>query len=156
MGLEIERKFLIKNDNWKREGLESHKIAQGYLNSNPERTVRVRIQDDKGIITIKGKVEGLTRLEFEYEIPYDEAVEMMALCEGAIISKTRYKIKQDNLIWEIDEFIGDNDGLLVAEIELIDENQTFDKPDWLGEEVSTDVKYYNSSLSTNPYKNWNK
>jgi adenylate cyclase len=154
MGLEIERKFLLKNTDWKSEADEGTLIKQGYLNSHIERTVRVRISNNKGEITIKGKTNNLTRKEFEYQIPLEEAISLIKLCEQPIIEKTRFLIKQGNLKWEIDEFEGDNKGLTVAEIELENESQNFDKPDWIGQEVSQDAKYYNSSLLSNPFKNW--
>jgi adenylate cyclase len=154
MGLEIERKFLLKNTDWKSEADEGTLIKQGYLNSHIERTVRVRISNNKGEITIKGKTNNLTRKEFEYQIPLEEAISLIKLCEQPIIEKTRFLIKQGNLKWEIDEFEGDNKGLIVAEIELENESQNFDKPDWIGQEVSQDAKYYNSSLLSNPFKNW--
>jgi|TARA_R110000823_G_scaffold55246_3_gene135074 adenylate cyclase len=154
MGVEIERKFLLKNDIW--EGFKKGKITikQGYLNSDIERTVRVRLFGTTGFITVKGKVNGLSRPEFEYEIPYKDAVTLLTLCEQPIIEKIRYYIHQGDLVWEIDVFEGDNEGLVVAEIELTSETQSFYKPTWLGEEVSDDAKYYNSSLIKHPYQMW--
>ena len=156
MGLEIERKFLVKNDSWKKESEEGIHITQGYLNSTVERTVRVRIQGNKGVITIKGKNQNLTRKEFEYQIPLNDARNLLDLCENPIIEKTRFLLSSNNNTWEIDVFEGLNDGLILAEIELKSEEDTFDIPSWLGEEVSLDKKYYNSSLIANPYANWKK
>ena len=154
MGLEIERKFLLNDDSWKQSCDEGINIKQGYLSSVPERTVRVRSKGEKGIITIKGKTEGVSRLEFEYEIPLSEASELMKLCEKPIIEKTRYNLCQGKLTWEIDVFEGDNLGLIIAEIELQEEQQAFDIPEWVGKEVSDDIHYYNSNLIKHPYNSW--
>lgn len=154
MATEIERKFLLKNDNWKLLVSKSIEIKQGYLNSNSNRTVRVRITNEKAYLTIKSKSENISRAEFEYEIPKSEALELIDLCEKPIISKTRNIVNNNNHTWEIDEFDGDNKGLILAEIELESENQQFLKPDWIGKEVSSDNKYYNSNLIKNPFKNW--
>lgn len=154
MGKEIEKKFLLKNDNWKSAVVSTHEIKQGYLNSTPERVVRLRIKDQIGVLTIKGKMVGLTRPEFEYEIPYTEALEILKLCESGIISKTRYIVVHNQKNWEIDIFHDENEGLKVAEIELESESETFDLPDWTGEEVSSDARYLNSNLISSPYKNW--
>ena len=145
--IEIERKFLVKSDEYKERSFAKNEIAQGYLNSNPERTVRVRI---KG----KGNETGMSRLEWEKEIPVDEARQLLNLCESGIISKIRHEVKFENHTFEIDEFIGENEGLVIAEIELQSEDEAFEKPEWLGEEVTNNVKYYNSYLSKNPFKNW--
>ncbi len=157
MGVEIERKFLVKGD-YKTLATKSYRITQGYLSSIAERTVRVRICDTKAFLTIKGKANknGLTRFEWEKEIAIVDAQNLLLLCELGVIDKTRYIIPtSDNLIFEIDEFHGENEGLVVAEIELPTEEFPFMKPDWLGEEVSGDVKYYNSILSKNPFCKWN-
>lgn len=154
MGLEIERKFLLANTDWKSDAGKGKQIKQGYLNSETERTVRVRIIGETGILTIKGENKGLTRPEFEYEIPLSDAKELMLLCELPIIEKTRYEIHIDKHIWEIDEFEGINQGLLIAEIELTDENEAFAIPKWIGKEVSSDAKYYNSALIQNPFTEW--
>lgn len=154
MGLEIERKFLLKNDEWKVEADHGLQIKQGYLNSVIERTVRVRVIGDKGMLTVKGKTNNLTRKEFEYEIPYEEAISLLELCERPIIEKRRYLVKRDDLIWEIDVFDGENKGLVIGEVELESEAQSFLKPNWIGEEVSQESKYYNSSLLPNPYNTW--
>lgn len=154
MGIEIERKFLLKDESWRDEERSVTGITQGYLNSDKARTVRVRTNFNKGFITVKGKNTGLKRPEFEYEIPYDDAVELLELCEQPIIKKVRHVITKGDVEWEIDEFFGDNEGLVIAEVELNRINQIVNKPEWLGEDVSDDSKYYNSSLLTNPYKNW--
>jgi CYTH domain-containing protein len=154
MPVEIERKFLIVEDSW-RELAEGTFYRQGYLSTVKERTVRVRTIDDKGYLTIKGITIGATRAEYEYEIPAAEANEMLdTLCEQPIIEKKRYKIPRDGFTWEIDEFGGVNQGLIVAEIELEDENQEFSKPDWIGEEVTGDPRYFNSNLIANPFTTW--
>ena len=152
--IEIERKFLVANDSWKKEVTSSTVIKQGYLNSAPERTVRVRVRGKNGFLTIKGKNENLTRKEFEYSIPLQEANELLELCEKPIIEKSRHLVKQDQLTWEIDVFEGENKGLIVAEIELESEEQQFKIPSWIGEEVSNDPKYYNSALIKFPFAKW--
>ncbi len=156
MSLEIERKFLVINDDFKSEAYQKKIIKQGYLNSDKNRTVRVRIADDKAFLTIKGKTNssGTTRFEWEKEIDKNEAEELLLLCEPSIIDKTRFLVKSDHHTYEIDEFYGDNEGLIVAEIELNSENETFKKPNWLGKEVTGNIEYYNSSISKNPFKNW--
>lgn len=155
MALEIERKFLVKG-NFKTESHVSTRVTQGYLSSSPERTVRVRIKGEKGFITIKGKgnASGTSRYEWEREIPVEEARELLQLCEPGIIDKTRYLIRHEGHLFEVDEFHGENDGLVIAEIELKNENENFSRPAWLGEEVTGDRKYYNAMLSRNPYVNW--
>ena len=157
MAQEIERKFLVKGD-FKPEVSKATRIIQGYLCSVPERTVRVRVKGEKGFITIKGigNASGAARFEWEKEITVEEAQSLLELCEPGVIDKTRYIVKNTDgkHTWEIDEFYGDNDGLTVAEVELTDETEPFDKPVWLGEEVTGDVKYFNSMLMKNPYKNW--
>lgn len=156
MTLEIERKFLVKNNDFKKEAYQQQKIKQGYLNSDKNRTVRIRITNDKAFITIKGKSNqtGTTRFEWEKEIDKTEAEQLLMFCEPSIIDKTRFYVKSEHHIFEIDEFYGANQGLIVAEIELNAENENFKKPDWLGNEVTGDLNYYNSSLSKKPYKNW--
>ena len=154
MGIEIERKFLLKNDTW-RSLAKGTKYRQGYLNSTKERTVRVRTIDDRGFLTIKGPNIGATRVEYEYDIPEHDAMAMLDdLCEKPIIEKNRYKINYAGLIWEVDEFFGENKGLVVAEVELENEGQRFEKPDWIGDEVTGDPKYFNSNLVINPYIKW--
>lgn len=155
MAQEIERKFLVAGD-FKAEVSKSTRIIQGYLSSVPERTVRVRVKGEKGFITIKGigNQSGASRFEWEKEIPTAEAEQLLAICEPGVIDKTRYLVKSGEHTFEVDEFYGDNEGLVVAEVELSSEDEAFVKPAWLGEEVTGDVKYYNSMLMKNPYKNW--
>ena len=154
--IEIERKFLVTSDAFKDQAFAEKKIAQGYLNSAPERTVRVRIANDKGFLTIKGKgnESGMSRFEWEKEIPVEEARALLALSEKGAIDKTRFEVKAGNHIYEVDEFYGENEGLIIAEIELSSENEAFEKPDWLGKEVTNDERYYNAYLSKNPFKFW--
>lgn len=156
MNLEIERKFLVKNDSFKEIAFKKKYIKQGFLNSDKERTVRVRIIEDKAFLTIKGKSNntGTIRFEWEKEIPVIEAEQLMLLTEKTVIEKYRYYIKSKNHTFEVDEFLDENSDLIVAEVELTDENESFSKPDWLGKEVTGEVKYYNSSLSRFPYKSW--
>ncbi|WP_439127818.1 CYTH domain-containing protein [Polaribacter sp.] len=156
MAVEIERKFLVKNDDFKKEEHQKKHIKQGYLNSNKNRTVRVRITENKAFLTIKGKSNktGTTRFEWEKEIQITEAEELLLLCESTIIEKNRYVIKKGQHFFEVDEFLGENKGLLIAEVELEDENENFEKPNWLSKEVTGIVKYYNSYISKNPFKNW--
>lgn len=154
MAKEIERKFLVKGDVW-RELAKGTAYRQGYLSTVKERTVRVRTIDDKGYLTVKGITIGSTRVEYEYEIPAADANEMLDdLCEQPIIEKNRYKIARDGLIWEIDEFGGVNQGLIVAEVELDSEAQGFTKPDWIGDEIADDPRYFNSNLIAHPYTQW--
>lgn len=156
--IEIERKFLVTSDAFKEQAFAKNTIAQGYLNSDPERTVRIRIKGESGFLTIKGKgnASGTTRLEWETELPLVEARPLLAICEKGIIEKIRYEIELGNHIYEVDEFLGDNKGLIIAEIELRKEDETFEKPFWLGKEVTNDHRYYNSFLSKNPFKDWEK
>ena len=156
MGIEIERKFLVKNLDFKIESFEKKYIKQGYLNSNKNRTVRIRVSDDTAFITIKGKsnTAGTSRFEWEKEIPFSEADELLLLCEPNLIEKQRYLIKKGAHTFEVDFFLGDNLGLIVAEIELTAENEEFEKPSWLAKEVTGDLKYYNSSISKLPFKDW--
>ncbi len=154
--LEIERKFLILSDNYKTEAFKKTRIVQGFLNTHKERTVRIRIKGKQAFITVKGisNKEGTTRLEWEKEIPVLEAEILLEICEPNLIEKTRFEIKSENHIFEVDEFYGENEGLTIAEIELSSENETFKKPKWLGKEVTGDIRYYNSLLSKTPYRNW--
>lgn len=156
--LEIERKFLVKSDKFKAVAFAKNQIAQGYLNSHPERTVRIRIKGESGFLTIKGKgnESGISRLEWETEIPLTEAKSLIKLCENGVIDKIRYEVKAGNHIFEVDEFFGDNEGLVVAEIELQSEDEAFEKPEWLGQEVTNDERYYNAFLSNHPYTTWKK
>ena len=154
MAKEIERKFLVVGDAW-RALASGTTYRQGYLSTVKERTVRVRTIGDKGFMTVKGITVGATRLEYEYEIPAGEANEMLdGLCEQPIIEKDRYKIPHEGFTWEIDEFAGVNAGLIVAEIELPSEDQQFARPDWIGEEVTGDPRYFNSNLIANPFTTW--
>lgn len=155
-GLEIERKFLVKGDGYKQLAFDSSRIKQGYICSERGRTVRVRIRDSRGYLTIKGPSEngGLSRYEFEKEITLDEATQLMALCEPGIIDKRRYLVKSGNHTFEVDEFYGENEGLVMAEVELGSEDESYEKPDFIGEEVTGDRRYYNSQLRRNPFSVW--
>ena len=152
MGQEIERKFLVQ-PGWRPTGA-GERIAQGYLCSVPERTVRVRLRAGRGYLTVKGRNQGIARAEYEYEIPADDAEAMLALCEPVIIDKTRYIVKVAESVYEVDVFAGANDGLVVAEIELPSVEAPFVRPQWLGPEVSGDPRYYNSALAHHPYREW--
>lgn len=154
MAKEIERKFLLKSDNW-RQLAQGSVYRQGYISTQQAATVRVRIADNKGYLTIKGRSEKYTRAEFEYVIPVADAQEMLdTLCDRPLIEKVRYKIDWAGLKWEIDEFNGANKGLIIAEIELSDEQQQIELPDWIGEEVSDDPRYFNSNLAKVPFSRW--
>ena len=151
---EIERKFLVVGDAW-RAGAVGTRYRQGYLSATPDCTVRVRIGGDKAFLTIKGASQGISRDEFEYSIPAADAEILLdTLCRKPLIEKTRHKLPVGNLVWEIDEFSGDNQGLIMAELELPSEDTPFDKPDWVGEDVTGDLRYYNVSLVENPYSKW--
>ena len=154
--IEIERKYLVTSLDFKNDYFAKNEIAQGYLSSNPERTVRIRVKGNKGYLTIKGigNESGISRFEWEKEIDVFEAKQLLKLCEKGVIEKTRYEVKSGNHTIEIDEFHGENNGLIIAEIELEDENESIEKPHWLGNEVTNDERYYNSYLSLNPFKNW--
>lgn len=158
MGQEIERKFLVKNDDFKKHANMNVRIVQGYLSSIPERTVRVRIKGERGYITVKGigNDSGASRFEWEMEIPVPDVENLLKIAEPGVIDKRRYLIPLDDgkHSFEVDEFYGDNEGLTVAEIELESENDRFEKPEWLGEEVTGDARYYNSMLMKHPYKTW--
>ena len=156
MAQEIERKFLVKDDSYKALAYNSSRIAQGYICSMRGRTVRVRIRDDKGYLTIKGPSDasGLGRYEWEKEIPLHEALELMKLCEPGMIDKTRYLVRSGNHIFEVDEFYGENEGLTIAEVELASADEAYEKPGFIGEEVTGDVKYYNSFLMKHPFSKW--
>ncbi len=155
MAQEIERKFLVKGE-FKKFAAKQTRITQGYLSSIPERTVRVRVKGDKGFITIKGigNAGGASRYEWEKEIPVAEVNELLKICEPGVIDKTRYNVPIGNFTFEVDEFYGENEGLVVAEVELKSEADVFEKPEWLGVEVTGDVKYYNSMLMKNPFTKW--
>jgi CYTH domain-containing protein len=154
--IEIERKFLVKSNAFKDEAFKETRITQGFLNTHKDRTVRIRVKGDKGFITVKGKSseDGLSRFEWEKEIAINEAESLLKLCEPTIIDKIRYEVKMGQHVFEVDEFFGDNLGLIVAEVELETDMETFEKPSWLGEEVTGNVKYYNSLLSKHPYNAW--
>ncbi len=154
--LEIERKFLVVSDAYKQEATSQVRIAQGFLNTDPERTVRVRIMGDKGFLTVKGpsNSSGTTRFEWETEISLQEATNLIDLCEDVILEKVRFEIPLGNKLFEVDEFLGENKGLVVAEVELNHEDEVFEKPGWLGEEVTGKPEYYNSQLSKKPYTMW--
>ena len=154
MAHEIERKFLLTSDEW-RSGVEGRLYRQGYLSTEKERTVRVRIVGQRGVLTVKGLTRGISRLEFEYEIPLADATRLLdELCHRPLIEKTRYEVAHAGLTWEIDEFHGDNAGLVVAEVELASEDQTIELPGWIGKEVSGDPRYYNSNLAQHPFSEW--
>ena len=155
MGVEIERKFLLVGEAWRSLGTPS-RMRQGYLNADPARTVRVRIEGDQASLTIKGTTRGAARSEFEYAIPLADASHLLDhLCARPLIEKTRRRIAVGRHVWEVDEFLGENAGLVVAEIELAAEDETFDKPEWVGAEVTGDVRYYNANLIRLPYSQWN-
>lgn len=154
--VEIERKFLVLSNDFINESFGKKRIVQAYLNSNPERTVRVRIKEDKAFLTIKGKGNstGTTRLEWEKEIAVDDAEKLLLICESGVIDKIRHEVKVGQHVFEVDVFAGENTGLLLAEIELQSEDEAFEKPIWLGKEVTNDERYYNAYLSKNPFKKW--
>lgn len=158
LNIEIERKFLVLNEDFKNEATHQIRIIQGYISSESGRTVRVRIKDDKGILTIKGKSKnsGLSRFEWEKEIPLNEAEQLLQLCEKGKIEKIRYEIPAGKHVFEVDVFSGSNEGLIIAEVELNFEEENYEKPRWLGQEVTGERKYYNSMLVSNPYKFWAK
>lgn len=154
--IEIERKFLVKNDSYKSLSFSRSIIAQGYLSSVPERTVRIRIKGDDAFLTIKGASNdsGLSRFEWENELSIDDAKKLLLLCETGIIEKTRYEVQSGEHVFEVDEFHGENMGLCIAEIELKSEEEVFIKPSWVGEEMTGNIKYYNAYLSKNPFRLW--
>ena len=154
--LEIERKFLVKNEDFKKEAYQSFHIKQGYLNSHPERTTRIRIKENKAFMTVKGKSSesGLSRFEWEKEIDLKDAEALLQLCEPGKIEKTRFLVKSGNHIFEVDEFYGENEGLIVAEVEMNSESDQILLPDWLANEVTGEQKYYNSALTQKPFKTW--
>lgn len=154
MAIEIERKFLVVSDAWK-VGVPTD-FRQGYLNDKNQATVRVRIAGARAFLTVKGPTTGLSRKEFEYAIPVADAEDMLALCSGPLVEKKRWIVPMGDLKWEVDEFLGQNSGLVIAEIELPDEGHAFEKPDWVGEEVSYDKRYFNSNLSVFPFSQWPK
>ncbi len=156
MALEIERKFLVKNDAYKLASYKNTRIVQGFLSSVPERTVRIRIKGDQGFITVKGlgNKSGVSRYEWEKEISVNEANELLSICEPGVIEKTRFDVVFENHTFEVDEFYKENEGLVIAEVELSSEEEVYKKPDWLGEEVTGELKYYNSMLVKLPFKKW--
>jgi CYTH domain-containing protein len=153
MALEIERKFLVASNAW-RPLATSEAFVQGYLSSSPDRTIRIRIRGDAAFLTIKGKSVGLTRSEFEYPIPLADARAMLQLCERPLIEKTRHRVTHAGRLWEIDEFGGENAGLIIAEVELESEHASVDLPPWIGREVSGDPRYFNSNLVKHPFRSW--
>ncbi len=156
MGKEIERKYLINHEKWQKVEKPSGQVyRQGYLLTDPSKTIRVRLTETSGFLTIKGPSTGATRTEYEYEIPISDAGELLDNFSVSELSKIRYKITFENKVWEVDEFLGNNSGLIVAEIELKSEDESFKCPDWIDKEVTGEEKYYNSNLTVNPYKKWN-
>ena len=153
MAAEIERKFLVLDDSW-RSADSGTKMAQGYLSLDPDRTVRVRVAGENAWLTIKGRTKGITRAEFEYPIPLEDAEAMLAICLPSVIDKTRHRVLHAGHLWEIDVFHGENAGLTVAEVELTTENEALELPHWAGEEVSGDARYFNSYLAAHPFQSW--
>ena len=153
MGVEIERKFLVRGEIWRRDST-GVSYAQGYFCRGSGRTVRVRIAGSEAFLTIKGPVNGISRQEFEYPIPLKDAKAMLPLCDGPTIEKLRFRIPYGEHVWEVDEFQGDNEGLVIAEVELADEQEQVDPPPWVGREVTGDPRYYNSNLTIHPYREW--
>lgn len=152
MAIEIERKFLVAGTEWRQAN--GIRLSQGFLNRDKQRTVRVRIAGQRAFLTVKGETRGASRAEFEYEIPHEDAEQLLALCEGSLVEKIRHVIVHEGRTWEVDEFLGENQGLVVAEIELTREDEFFEKPSWAAREVTEDPRYYNSNLATNPYCMW--
>jgi adenylate cyclase len=154
MGIEIERKFLVTSDGWRTQATQQTRFSQGYLSRDPARTVRVRVAGEQAFLTIKGKTTGATRAEFEYEVPVTDAQQLLALCDGPVVEKIRHLCPFDGMTWEVDEFLGANAGLVVAEIELDSEGQAFAQPAWLGDEVTGDGRYVNANLAVKPFGSW--
>ena len=155
MGVETEKKFLVKKELWNKVRKKGTRYRQGYMLHQEDKTIRIRlIEGDQGYITIKGKARGISRPEYEYAIPKKDAEELLENFCDAFVSKKRYKINIEGKLWEVDEFLGDNEGLIVAELELKEEAEQFNLPEWIGTEVTGDPRYYNSELSVNPFKNW--
>ncbi|MGB5238892.1 MAG: CYTH domain-containing protein [Flavobacteriaceae bacterium] len=155
--MEIERKFLVISDEYRKAAYAKNLIIQGFLSTDPERTIRIRIKEDKGYLTVKGRTDksGTSRMEWEYPINLEDAREMLKICNETLVEKTRYLVKSGNHVFEVDEFLGENDGLVIAEVELDAKEEEIIPPLWLGEEVTGDPKYYNSQLSKTPYLKWN-
>lgn len=154
MGIEIERKFLVVSDAWRQQASQVTHFSQGYLSRDPARTVRVRIAGPQAFLTIKGKTTGASRAEFEYPLPVDDARQLLALSDGPVVEKVRHLCVVDGMTWEVDEFLGANAGLVVAEIELVAESQAFTRPAWLGQEVTGDGRYVNANLAVHPFTHW--
>lgn len=154
MGIEIERKFLVGGDGWRRQAASQTRFSQGYLSRDPARTVRVRIAGDAAFLTIKGATTGATRAEFEYAVPLADAQQLLAMCDGPVVEKVRHLCPFEGMTWEVDEFLGANAGLVVAEIELDAEGQAFARPAWLGAEVTGDARYVNANLAVRPFTSW--
>ncbi|MFT7774028.1 CYTH domain-containing protein [Roseateles sp.] len=154
MGIEIERKFLVADDGWRRAATRQTRFSQGYLSRDPARTVRVRIAGARAFLTIKGATTGATRAEFEYEVPVADAQQLLAMCDGPLVEKVRHLCGHEGMTWEVDEFLGANTGLVVAEIELQSEDQSFERPAWLGKEVTGDARYVNANLAVRPFSSW--
>ncbi|MFG6456062.1 CYTH domain-containing protein [Pelomonas nitida] len=154
MGIEIERKFLVSGEGWRDAATASTRYSQGYLSRDPARTVRVRIAGDAAFLTIKGATQGATRAEFEYAVPLADAQQLLALCDGPVVEKFRHLCPHEGMTWEVDEFLGANAGLVVAEIELVSETQSFGRPGWLGAEVTGDGRYVNANLAVRPFSSW--
>jgi adenylate cyclase len=156
MGIEIERKFLVNGEGWREGATTSTRYSQGYLSRDPARTVRVRIAGDAAFLTIKGATQGATRAEFEYAVPLPDAQQLLALCDGPVVEKIRHLCPFGGMTWEVDEFLGANAGLVVAEIELTAETQSFERPAWLGTEVTADARYVNANLAVRPFGSWGR
>jgi len=154
MGVEIERKFLVTSDGWRQPPGRQTRFSQGYLSRDPARTVRVRLAGERAFLTIKGSTRGATRAEFEYEIPAADAQALLAMCDGPVVEKIRHLCEHAGMTWEVDEFLGANAGLVVAEIELESEGQAFAHPAWLGQEVTGDARYVNANLAAHPFTSW--
>ncbi|MBX9742323.1 MAG: CYTH domain-containing protein [Chthoniobacterales bacterium] len=156
MSIEIERKFLVTSNAWRDAAKEGTTFCQGYLSRAPEASVRVRIEGDDSFLTIKGPLKGITRAEFQYPIPFEDAEKLLLLCVTPLVIKTRYKVHYKKQLWEVDEFHGENDGLFLAEIELPTPETAIHLPPWVGKEVSAEMRYYNSNLATHPFTKWEK
>ena len=154
MGIEIERKFLVRGEGWRQSAAVQTRFSQGYLSREPARTVRVRLAGERAYLTIKGTTRGATRAEFEYEIPLADAQALLAMCDGPVVEKIRHLCVHEGMTWEVDEFLGANAGLVVAEIELQAEDQPFARPAWLGDEVTGDARYVNANLAVTPFTRW--